>query len=128
TQNADMPGNNGAALLRTDASEIISDALAIIKANAKVGDLNADGVINMKDYALLKKYVAGAADDDFYASITADTDGNGIVNMADAFALYRAASGQVALTDDQQTLADIDGNGIVNIADAFALYRQASGQ
>ena len=79
-------------VVRADEEALLADALAVIKSNVKSGDLNDDGVINLKDTVLLKKLVAGV-EIDFFAALAADADGDGAVNVRDIKALKAAVAG-----------------------------------
>ena len=57
------------------------------------GDANNDGVVNMKDVLMLRKYLADMADDiDLDAS---DVNGDGVVNMKDVLMLRKYLAGLI---------------------------------
>ena len=57
------------------------------------GDVNDDGVINMKDLGALRKYFAGGYDADKFVMEAADVNGDGVVNMKDLGILRRYLAG-----------------------------------
>ena len=87
-----VPGS-GAFNKITDEAALLENALNVIKSNVKLGDVNDDGIVNLKDTALLKKLVSGAAEFDFFASLAADADSNGAINVRDVNWLKAAVAG-----------------------------------
>ena len=57
------------------------------------GDADHDGKVSLKDLLLLRKLVAGAADESEADLNGADADGNGKINMQDILALRRIIAG-----------------------------------
>ena len=62
----------------------------------KIGDVNGDGVVNMKDLTMLKKYVAGSVSlgDIILANI--DIDGDGSIGIKDIPALRKLIAGTLS--------------------------------
>ena len=66
---------------------------AVTVAQFTYGDVNDDGVINMKDLGALRKYFAGGYDADKFVMEAADVNGDGVVNMKDLGILRRYLAG-----------------------------------
>ena len=66
---------------------------AVTVAQFTYGDVNDDGVINMKDLGALRKYFAGGYDADKFVMEAADVNGDGVVNMKDLGILRRHLAG-----------------------------------
>lgn len=66
---------------------------AVTVAQFTYGDVNDDGVINMKDLGALRKYFAGGYDADKFVMKAADVNGDGVVNMKDLGILRRYLAG-----------------------------------
>lgn len=66
---------------------------AVTVAQFTYGDVNDDGVINMKDLGALRKYFAGGYDADKFVMEAADVNGDGVVNMKDIGILRRYLAG-----------------------------------
>ena len=66
---------------------------AVTVAQFTYGDVNDDGVINMKDLGALRKYFAGGYDADKIVMEAADVNGDGVVNMKDLGILRRYLAG-----------------------------------
>lgn len=62
----------------------------------KIGDVDKNTSVNVKDATLVQKYVAGIAELDEEALLLADTDANGTVNVKDATLIQKFAAGLVA--------------------------------
>lgn len=58
--------------------------VGVSAAEIKLGDVNNDSVISVKDATLVQKYVCGVEDFDNDALVAADVDKNGHVNITDA--------------------------------------------
>ena len=57
------------------------------------GDVNGDGVVNMRDLGALRKYFAGGYDADNFVVEAADVSGDGVVTMKDLGILRRYLAG-----------------------------------
>lgn len=55
----------------------------------KSGDVNSDGVVNSKDYSLLKRYLLGTIDENSINTVNADLNGDGRINSTDYSLLRR---------------------------------------
>jgi len=93
-------GGGVIASLRPDGSVSFSarpnannDVTFIFAPPAQSGDVNGDGVINMKDLKLLRNYLSGIADLGDLDGDGRDVDGDGVVNIKDIQALKRLIAG-----------------------------------
>ena len=58
-------------------------------AEIKLGDVNSDGVISIKDATLVQKYVCGLESFEDDALVAADVDRNGHINISDATSIMK---------------------------------------
>ncbi len=62
-----------------------------------LADANMDGVVDMKDYALVKRACFGTAEIDIYGMFAADLNGDSVVDMKDYAAIKRVCFGTMTL-------------------------------
>ena len=77
---AATPTVNFAAGNERETWEVLADIYGV---DVITGDVDGDGLLTVKDIALLKKYLAGAADLSKYDKQAADLDGNGTTSVKD---------------------------------------------
>lgn len=58
-------------------------------AEVKLGDVNNDGVISIKDATLVQKYVCGLESFEDDVPVSADVDRNGYINISDATCIMK---------------------------------------
>ena len=59
----------------------------------KIGDVNGDGVMNVKDIQQLKKFVASTVTIDGIVDVNSDIDGDGTIGVKDLRALKSMLAG-----------------------------------
>ncbi len=69
----------------TRCGETYTESVAVIP--PLCGDVNGDGIVNIRDINPIKKYLAGQSGSDGFVYVNADVDGDGIVNVKDVTAL-----------------------------------------
>lgn len=79
--------NNGKVTFITDHFS----TYILIENEVVLGDVNGDGIINIKDSALLRRYVAGWNVEQNV--VAADVDGDGIINIKDSALIRRYVAG-----------------------------------
>lgn len=76
--------------------EIKDGAVTVEEENASsLGDLNSDGLVNMKDIIILKKIVAGFLSPTDVQLINGDLNGDGYLNMRDIKLLRKKVAGVI---------------------------------
>jgi len=57
------------------------------------GDVNGDGVVNLKDVVLIRRAIAGGWSLSKYNASAADVNGDGLINLKDVVLIRRAVAG-----------------------------------
>lgn len=93
----------------------------------KYGDVNQDGKVNVDDYLLVRKYIAGLEKLNDNQIKLADVDGNGMVTITDADLIQRKIAGIIdtfpveEVAEDEMLLGDVNQDGRVDISDVTLL-------
>lgn len=67
-------------------------ALVVAGDDVKIGDVNGDGLVNMKDISAIQRYLVGGEELSAAALKAADVNGDGAINMKDASKLQKIIS------------------------------------
>ncbi len=88
------------AVYKDDCMTFITDSLGtyvltdeVYQLNHKLGDVNMDGVVNIKDVTEIQKYLASLAELSEEQVLLADFDQSGVVNIKDATAIQKMLAG-----------------------------------
>lgn len=90
-----------------------------------MGDVNSDKVVNAKDVATLRRYLAGGWDVTI-AEAASDVNDDGIINAKDVATLRRYLAGGWNVTIDEAA-ADVNGDDTINAKDVATLRRYLAG-
>lgn len=85
-----------------------------VSAQARLGDLNGDGELDMRDAFALYATASGDAELTPEQEAVADMNDDGEIDMRDAFSLYQIASGAAEAPDDPFYTDPLPGDNIVD--------------
>lgn len=80
----------------TDSKSQVATILKGMSINTfEIGDVNGDGLVNIKDATHIQKYAAGMLTVDFLQTLKGDADFNGVLNIRDATWIQKRLAGIV---------------------------------